>query len=257
MEYSLLAYIKFLLRSTNKHGVHSPFVFDLVTKCFYDKKRYFDYKELINYKNDLLKSDKTIKITDLGSGSRTSKNKVRKISKIAKTSGSPLSRTKLLYRLVHYFQINTILELGTSLGIATHAMNVANPKATITTIEGCPNITNFTQNNFNLLGLKNITVINADFDTAIHNLKNQCYDLIFFDGNHQKEATLKYFNTLLSSAHNDSLFIFDDIYWSKDMTAAWNDIKQHPKVTLTVDTFFWGFVFFRKEQTKEHFTIRM
>ncbi len=29
------SYIKFILHSKNEHGVHSPFVFDLVTKCFY------------------------------------------------------------------------------------------------------------------------------------------------------------------------------------------------------------------------------
>ncbi|MDU8885500.1 class I SAM-dependent methyltransferase [Yeosuana sp. MJ-SS3] len=257
MWYSLFAYIKFLTNSTKQHGVHSPFVFDVVTKCFYDKKQYFDYKELINYRNALLRSDLAIKITDLGSGSKNTKNNVRKISSIAKNSGSTLKRTKLLYRLVNYFHIKNILELGTSLGIATHAMNLANPQATITTVEGCPNISKFTKTNFEVIGLKNMMLINEDFDTLVPKLTNNAYDLVFFDGNHQKQATLKYFNTLLSTVHNDSIFIFDDIYWSKDMTEAWQDIKQHPKVTITIDTFFWGFVFFRKEQAKEHFTIRM
>ena len=81
--------------------------------------------------------------------------------------------------------------------------------------------------------------------------------MIYFDGNHQKEATLQYFNQLLKTAHNDSVFIFDDIHWSKEMTEAWETIKNHPKVTVTIDTFFWGFVFFRKEQVKEHFIVRL
>ena len=68
---------------------------------------------------------------------------------------------------------------------------------------------------------------------------------------------MHYFEALLPKATNDTVFIFDDIYWSKGMTEAWETIKQHPKVTVTVDTFFWGFVFFRKEQAKEHFTIRL
>ena len=83
------------------------------------------------------------------------------------------------------------------------------------------------------------------------------FDMIFIDGNHQKEATLSYFENLLPKAHNDTIFIFDDIYWSKDMTEAWEAIKKHPKVTVSIDTFFWGFVFLRTEQAKEHFTIRL
>jgi hypothetical protein len=40
------------------------------------------------------------------------------------------------------------------------------------------------------------------------------------------------------------------------MEEAWETIKNHPKVTVTIDTFQWGLVFFRKEQPKEHFVIR-
>jgi len=257
MWYSFFAYIKFLIKSTNKHGVHSPFVYNVVTKCLQDKKQYFDYKKLMKYKKELLNNDHKIKITDLGSGSKTTKRNTRKVSHIARTSGTSLKRAKLLYRIAQYFQSQKILELGTSLGIATQAISTANPEALITTIEGCPNISNYTENNFKTLDIQNVTFINSDFDSAIHNLKDQSYDLIFFDGNHQKEATLNYFNWLVASAQNDSIFIVDDIYWSKDMTDAWEAIKQHPKVTVTVDTFYWGIVFFRKEQAKEHFSIRI
>jgi len=237
--------------------VHSPFVFDLVTKCFYDRKIYFDYKALMNYKTKLLRSDIEITITDLGSGSKTTKKNTRKISDIAKNSGSSLKRTKLLYRLTNYIQSKNILELGTSLGIATQAMSIAHPEATITTVEGCPNISNYTKNHFEVFGLKNIILLNESFDTVIPKLTNNVYDLIFFDGNHQKDATIAYFNSFVSKVHNNSVFIFDDIYWSKDMTAAWEKIKQHPKVTISIDTFQWGMVFFRKEQEKQHFTIRL
>jgi len=257
MWYSFFAYIKFLIKSTNQHDVHSPFVFDLITKCFYDKKKYFDYKKIINYRNELLKNHNTIEITDLGSGSKTAKNNTRAISKIVKQSGSTIKRTKLLYRLAQYFQFKNILELGTSLGIAAHALGLGNPKAEITTIEGCANISEIAKNNFQKSNLKNIAVLTGDFNDLIKTQTNNKFDVIFFDGNHQKKATLEYFEALLKTIHNGSVFIFDDIYWSKDMTEAWEAIKQHPKVTVTIDTFYWGIVFFRKEQNKEHFIIRL
>ncbi|PKQ46701.1 O-methyltransferase [Confluentibacter flavum] len=262
MYYQAIQYIKFLIKSTNQHGVHSPFVFNLITKCFYDASEYESYKLIYNYKNALRKNRTKINVTDLGVGSQITKQQDRIISEMAKNAGTTYKRAKLLFRLTSYFKFNNILELGTSLGIATQAMSLANPKATITTVEGCPNISKFTKSTFKKYNLENIQVITGNFNDVIKNLipiaiGTKTLDLIFFDGNHQKEATLQYFESLLETTHNDSVFIFDDIYWSKSMTEAWEIIKQHPKVTLTIDTFFWGFVFFRKEQVnKEDFIVR-
>ncbi|TGV04403.1 O-methyltransferase [Flavivirga rizhaonensis] len=255
--YQIIQYIKFLVKSTNQHGVHSPFVFNLVTKCFYDKTNYDAYKHILNYIKDLLKNRTSITVSDLGAGSQVMKQKERSISSMAKNAGSTNKRAKLLYRLVNYFNPKTILELGTSLGISTHVMSLADQETKITTIEGCPNISEFSKANFKKSNLSNIDIKTGDFNNVINQLLPNNYDLVFFDGNHQKEATLEYFETLLQTTNNGSIFIFDDIYWSKGMTEAWESIKQHPKVTVTIDTFFWGFVFFRKEQVKEHFVIRV
>lgn len=257
MFYQIKSYLKFLVKSTNQHGVHSPFVFKLITKCFYDTSDYGAYKLILNYRKELVNNKTKINVTDLGVGSHATKQHIRVVSEMAKNAGTTNSRATLLYRLSTYFKFENILELGTSLGIATHAISLANPKARIITVEGCPNISEFTQANFVKHHLENINLITGNFNDVLKNLPPQTWDLVFFDGNHQKEATLEYFESLLHSAHNDSVFIFDDIYWSKSMTEAWETIKQHPKVTVTIDTFFWGFVFFRKEQIKEHFTIRL
>lgn len=74
--------------------------------------------------------------------------------------------------------------------------------------------------------------------------------------NHSKQATLDYFDLLLPTITNETVWIFDDIHWSEGMEEAWEIIKNNPKVTVTIDTFQWGLVFFRYEQEKEHFTIR-
>ena len=256
MTHQIKSYLKFIIKSTNQHGVHSPFVYNLVTKCFYDKTPYDVYKNLSTYKNQLLQNKTKIAVTDLGVGSHATKQQERFISEIAKNAGTTNKRAKLLYRLITYFKPNNILELGTSLGIATHAISLANPSASITSIEGCPNISEVAKANFEKLQLDNIKLVTGNFNDSIQNLTYQSYDVVFFDGNHQKEATLNYFETLLPTAHNDTVFIFDDIYWSKSMTEAWEIIKKHPKVSVTIDIFYWGFVFFRKEQVKEHFMIR-
>ncbi len=255
--YQIIQYIKFLFKSTNQHGVHSPFVYNLVTKCFYDKAKYAEYHKIKDFIKRLKRVNHKINVTDFGAGSKQLNAKQRKISSIAKISGTTLKRAKLIFRVVKYFESQNILELGTSIGFATQAMSRVNPNSEINTIEGCPQISEYNKKHFHAFRLDNINQFTGNINDVIKDLNSRNYDLVFFDGNHQKEPTLNYFETLLPTAHNNTVYIFDDIYWSKGMTEAWEIIKQHPKVTVTVDTFHWGFVFFRKEQVKEHFTIRV
>lgn len=257
MFYIIKAYLKFLKASTNQHGVHSPFVYSMVTQCFYDKTTYKSYKTLKQIRKNLYNNSNTINITDFGSGSRVFKSNKRVISKIAKTSGITSKRAKLLFRLTRYMNAKRILELGTSVGLGTSSLSLGNQEAQITTIEGCPEIAKVAQQQFKTFKLTNIDSKIGLFSNIITNLGPNQYDLIYVDGNHTKEATLRYFEMLHPKIHNDSVIIFDDIHWSKEMTEAWEIIKNHSSVSVSINTFFWGLVFFRKEQVKEHFTIRI
>jgi predicted O-methyltransferase YrrM len=269
-------------------------VFDLVTKCFYDKTDYSEYLILKQYRNSLLQNKNTIEVTDFGVGSRVFKSNTRAINQIVKNAGISCKRAELLFRLVRYFQPSTILEIGASLGLATSALSLGNPKAKITTLEGCPSTLNQCQLQLQKFNINNVDCINAEFSTYLKTLDSRLstfdfrlspfdfrlstfdfrlspfdfrlstfdfrlstFDLIYFDGNHSKKATLEYFELLLPTINNDSVWIFDDIHWSKDMEEAWEIIKNHSKVTVSIDTFQWGIVFFRSEQKKEHFTIRV
>ena len=262
------SFLNFLLNSKNQHGVHSPFVFDLVTKCFYDKKNYPEYSILKNYRNSLLQNKNTIDVTDFGAGSRVFKSNTRAINQIAKNAGITSKRAELLFRISNYFQPESVLEIGTSLGLATSALALGleaktnraklNKKGKIISLEGCPNTMSIAKKHCQLQNLNNIEFINTKFEDYLktYNPQPTTYNLIYFDGNHSKKATLAYFELLLPTITNDSVWVFDDIHWSKGMEEAWKIIKNHPKVTVTIDTFQWGIIFFRKEQEKEHFVIR-
>ena len=234
-------------------------MFDLVTKCFYDKKKYPEYSILKNYRNALLKNKNTIVVTDFGAGSRVFKSNTRAVNQIAKNAGISPKRAELLFRLVRYFQPESILEIGTSLGLATSALALGNPKAKTTTLEGCLNTLNQCQLQLQKFNINHVECINTKFDDYFNSFdfRPSTFDFIYFDGNHSKAATLEYFELLLPTITNDSVWIFDDIHWSTDMEEAWKTIQQHPKVKVTIDTFQWGIVFFRSEQEKEHFVIRI
>lgn len=267
MFFQIKSYLKFLWHSKNEHAVHSPFVFLLLTKCFYDRKPKPEYAILKEYRNSLLQNKKTIEVTDFGAGSRVFKSNMRAIDKIAKNAGINPKRAELLFRIANYFQPDssdseqakqTILEIGTSLGLATSALSLGNPKAKITTLEGCPETAKHAQLQLQKFNCNNVESIVTEFTNYFknHQLSSTNYQLIYFDGNHSKIATLEYFELLLPTITNETVWIFDDIHWSQEMEEAWKIIQNHPKITVSIDTFQWGLVFFRYEQPKQHFIIR-
>lgn len=243
--------------------MHSPFVYDLLTKCLYLKIDKPAFQKIRAYWKSVNQDEQSIKVTDFGAGSRIFNSENRKVGAIAKNAGIPIKRAILVNKLASYFQFKTGLELGTSVGISSAAIAMENP-ISLTTLEGCPETAKVAQNYFDEINLKNISLQIGEFDMLLdsilekeNNNNSSAFDLVYFDGNHQKTPTLKYFKKLLPLAHNNSVFIFDDIHWSADMEEAWEEIKAHPSVRVTIDSFYWGLVFFRKEQEKEHFTIRL
>jgi predicted O-methyltransferase YrrM len=255
----IFAYFSHLIKSFHLHGIHSPFVFQLEKKCLRDARSYVDYVKLSRFRESLHHNNASLHIEDHGAGSRVFKSNDRKVSQILQHNCSTEKDAQLLYRLCTYFQVNTVLELGTSLGIATHAMATARPSAQITTIEGSPEVYEFAKNALKKEGLGNVRFIKSTFKEFFEkqNSKPVIYDLIYIDGHHDGEATLSYFESILDKIHNDTVVVFDDIYWSIDMTRAWNQICIHTQVTASIDCFDLGMVFFRKEQLQERFYIKL
>jgi predicted O-methyltransferase YrrM len=256
--FSAFYYLRYRLTATNTHGVHSPFVFDLLNTVVYNKVEYYSFSEIEALRLQLLQNQTSLTCIDLGAGSRTSTGSARSIMHITRYAAKPAKYAQLLFRLVNHFQPGHILELGTSMGISTCYMAKANNQAMVTTIEGCPEIAQAAEQNFRKLDIKNIRQVIGNFDDVLPEVLKQTpkTDFVFFDGNHRKEATLNYFSQCLNKADEQSVFVFDDIYWSPQMKEAWDEIKNHPRVTVTIDLFFIGIVFFRKEQVKQHFVIR-
>ncbi|MFV0565555.1 MAG: hypothetical protein ACK5NB_06970 [Flavobacteriaceae bacterium] len=187
MFFSFKQHISFLLQSTNQHGVHSPFVYGLVTKCFYDKTEYPEYK-FLNTKND---------------------------SKLS------IKQQKLLFRLTKYFNFKSVLVVNDKPGSVRDAL---------------------------LLTDENINI----FSEAA-NL--QLFDFIFI--NDTALFQIKTLETLLKNCHNDTVILFNDINQAQAAYAVWKTIRTNPNVTVTINTFRFGFVFVRCEQAKQHFVVRV
>ncbi len=256
----ILKYLRYKLTAKHRKGfdIHSPFLYHFVSEILYGNKYFYAYDQIAELRYDLLDCDEEISVKDFGAGSNIMKSNRRRIKDIAKHSAISEKFGEMLFRLIEHYKPQTILELGTSLGIGTLYLATPSEKATVYTIEGCPETAKKAIQNFDELNIRNINLITGNINDELQNLlkKIDKLDLVYFDGNHQKNATLNYFYQCLEKANNDTVFYFDDIHWSAGMEDAWKEIKKEKKVTLTIDLFFSGIVFFKQELSKENFTIK-
>ncbi len=255
--FRLKSYLNFLVNSTNQHGIHPPFLYGFVTKCLYAEIDNETLNVLKKSRQKILESDEVISMIDHGAGSQNFSSQKRSVSNVAMRAGMRLHQSKLMNKIIRYFDVKTALEFGTSVGLGSVAMASKNPSLSLDTVDACPNTSAVAKKNFQKLNLDNISVYNKDFNTFIDHLDQQkTYDLIYIDGDHKKDATLAYFDRLKKHSHQQSILIFDDIYWSSDMKEAWQCITEDKDVKLSLDLYFWGIVFFKPELTKQHFRIR-
>jgi len=253
----VLRYLLYRLKAGNAHGLHSPFVYDLYNKVICDEKTYYAYDRVESLRAQMLLSDKSIAVTDFGTGKQHYPQQ-RKISFIAKKFATSKRYGQLLFRLVNHFQPMYVLEAGTSLGLATAYLASTNSQAVVSTLEGCVETAQVAQANFDKLRLKNITITVGEFDKTLPVVIDRLprIDFAFLDGNHQREATLRYFEYCMRKVITSSVIVLDDIHWSSGMEEAWNILKKDERVTASVDLFQFGLLFFHQSQAKQHFVLR-
>jgi len=255
-----MKYAGYLLfsRHSRGHGIHSPFVFNLISGVLRNKIDR-DVVILIENIRQKLLSDKTpLIMVDMGAGSQVSKSSVRKVCDIAKYSSIPSKYGILLSNLASRFGKSGIIEYGTALGISTMYLASGRTDSLVCTMEGCPAVSAIATENFRTGGFKNIINITGSFENSIPGIKNKIHTpgLIFIDGNHRKEALLRYFTEMSEISVDETVIAIDDIHLSKEMEEAWIEIQQSDKISFTIDLFRMGLVFFRKGMSRLHYVIR-
>jgi len=248
--HQIISFVKhFITAKRGGHNVHSPFAYKLCEEVFYNNNVFYDFENLSLVREQLLKNTTSLQIDDFGAGSKAFKSNTRNVNAIAKYGISNPIQSRLFYKLINFLNCKVSVELGTSLGLNTLYLANANKNGTVHTFEGSTELSYFAKKLADENRCENIKFINAEFDEAlpIFFKQNNTVDFFYVDGNHTCQATLDYFNLALNHKTDNSVFVFDDIYWSADMTKAWEEIKKNKKVSLSIDTFYFGLVFFKPE----------
>lgn len=264
--FRVASWWKFYRKAVNKYKVHSPFVFDWITDVLEDRRDYYAFDAIAALRRKMRTSNARLMVTDFGAGpNNTFTDEQRPATRettlrdIVRRSGSSPQQGERLFRMVNWWKPENILELGTSVGISTLYMaKAAGSHARFTTLEGCPQCAEVARLNLQSLGAGHVEVITGPFSDTLEKTVNTFpkLDFVFFDGNHREAPTLRYFEVCVTKAHDDTVFVLDDVHWSPGMEAAWEKIKLDPRVTLTIDCGDFACAFFRKTFTnKQHFRI--
>ncbi|MDP4223694.1 MAG: class I SAM-dependent methyltransferase [Bacteroidota bacterium] len=256
----LLKHIWYLISSRHKrgHGIHSPFVFWLVSGVFRNKISSDIVCSIEKIRKEMIADTRSLIVNDLGAGSKHMKTNSRRVSEIARYSAVPRKYGAFLSGMSAAFGKPSMLEFGTSLGISTMYLAASSPDAMVYTMEGCESTSAVAGENFTRAGFTNITQLTGSFDDLLPRIKDMDISpgLVFIDGNHRKEPLLRYFDQVVEMSGSKTVVIIDDINSNTEMAEAWTEIRNHRKVSFSVDIFRMGIVFFRKGMTRFNYVIR-
>lgn len=254
--YKIKTLISFYSEANTIYKIHSPFVFSFMEKVFNTSRHYYAFDRIEYLREALKQSNELIEFKDFGA--KAKKDRTRKVKDIAKSAVSPKNKCRWLFNTVNHFHPKTVIELGTSLGISTLYLASAESNTPVYTHEGDPQSAALAHSNFTRMKMSNIQLIEGRFEETFQKTLDQLpqVGLAYLDGNHSYEATIQYFNQCLAKVTEQTILIFDDIYWSPGMTKAWDEIKKHPRVRLTIDLYQIAYVFFDPAiEEKQHFKV--
>jgi predicted O-methyltransferase YrrM len=252
--FPLLSYLRYWLVKEDQYAIQSPFVFDIYNGLLghlqQSKGKDLDIEE---FRKKLLLCDEIHEIEDFGAGSIKLRKSKRKISSVTKYSTSPRKFSQLYQFFCLKTPANVVFELGTCVGVNTRYLSKAT-KGKLYTFEGSQALWQKSQENPKP---ENAHFVLGDLKNSLPYLleKNQTVDFALLDANHTYQATFDYFELLLPKIRETSIIAIADIHWSKEMNRAWEKIKAHPEVVISLDFYECGILFFDKTLTKSHYIL--
>lgn len=261
LAYRINSFLNYKIKAKSPNSVHSPFVYKLYTEIIRDKSHYPEYDEFDKLEEYFINNQRSIEVTafnnEYSKNEKLYKNKFCKVSEIYKRTSITKKYARLIFRLVRHFNPQNVLEIGTGLGISTSYIAKGNPNSEIVTLEGCSSKSQLAQASFDRSGIINATIkignFNITLDDAINHFEN--IDFAYVDGNHTKRAVLEYFEKIYKKSTSQTIIIFDDIRWSREMEDAWNILAADPRVSVSIDLVRIGIVFLKKDIEKQHFIL--
>ena len=254
----IILFIRFRARARHRQGrgVHPPFAHQFIREVVFGKD--LPGLEGIEDLRGILRGNrKTLKVSDLGAGSRQGPGELRSIRKLVKYSAVNAKKGRLLARIARHLQFPVMIELGTGTGISSLYLGMSCPQAKVLSCEGSPAIAALARQNIRQLGVSNIEVCDDVFLEWLPRVLNQSAGelFVFLDGDHRGERLLQYCNMIIDSGLSRAVIVLDDIHWSGDMNLAWKTLLKRSEISLSLELYNTGIIFYGYDIQKSHFVV--
>ena len=214
------------IRYRKGFGVHSPFVFNLITKVIEERCQYYSFYDIELIRKQLLFQDDEITYPD-----RQQKGKMRR---------------RTIGRI-----------FGPSMGLSTLYLTSYASDLKCIALENVPEFASIARIAFGKAARNPVDLrVGSYKDLLPKALKDmEQLDFVFFNTLYEQQNNIWLFEECLKHVHGDTVFVFEGIKTSRKMREFWREVCCHPEVTVTIDLYSMGIVFFNKKLHKRDYIV--
>ena len=216
--------LKYLWQRKSEYSIHSPFVYDFMKKVLYDRGSNRDY-------------DLMVRISRLLDGKKYPTRRRRK-------------EGRLLYRLVRYLEPETVLTFGQLSALNTSALALGNLQTKVYLEQS----SDFLET-LNSMGVVNVSLIRHDGNEE-EQFERLNTGFVFYTLDDFGDDTWNNLEDGFGTVDEETVLVFEGIHHSRHTEAAWEAIKANEDVTVTMDLYCIGIVFFREGIEKQDFVLK-
>jgi predicted O-methyltransferase YrrM len=260
MAWRILQYLKHQLYRRNRKGfgIHSPYLFEFVHDVVFNASRTEVPEQILRCHRSLKRENSLIPLGKLGTTANVEPSGRRTVGSFVRRSSVNEKYGSLLYRVSRWFKPDMIIELGTGLGISALYLGSGAPDVPLHSIEGNTDRADFAAQLMCRCGMGPVSIHWGEMDEKLEDLMPVLEGrfLAFVDGNHHFGPTVRYVEKLLEGAGEEAVIILHDIYWSRDMQRAWEELLGRPGIRVGIDLFQMGILLLRRDLNKMQVKIK-
>jgi hypothetical protein len=252
MKFRTIRRFMYLKRARHRrgHGIHSPFLFHLITEVVEDKRKLPEYefvKKLKNKAIQLLDNCSDASFTNVYQQFNLALSNPHQLYKKVEL---PFRYAKVVFRLIREFKPSVIANYGPTFGVNLALMAIADNNSIVYQLINDASCNTISKELLNDSAISNIRFFHED--SVLTSSPEFIY--VNYPGNPGRSRSV--IQIILENHGADDVLIIRGIHESAEMEIYWMEVIESGSVHVSLDLFEIGIVLFRKGLQKENFIHR-